>query len=321
MTLFSIPVRGVDQQHKDVSNDDNQAREVDGSQSNETAFVRSALENGAFDNRFGVSLNATNGPTLRLESSNVNDVKQSPNQANPSLSIVYKSIVEFIDSDGNGSYEPGIDTAVNSIDLQTLDYSSPELSRIVSEDGKQGWGLRTHSVNNLFTVSSKTFRETSLVDNVPVAPTASQITVTISHFPFRDPADRLALQTLVTSSTPIVNESVSGRTGVGFTSGTTREVLSWNPTGVVDNALRPVSVVAADQGSTGRVLISFDYPSGALIRQELFFGVSFGTTPLLNANVLIDSALVAIIVFALLVIVGRRRILNARLGRDFQRII
>lgn len=279
------------------------------SQSNGTVFVRSALESGALNNRFGVSLDTTHGPTLRLESSNVNDVKQSPNPANPSLSIVYKSLVEFNES--------GIDAVVKSIDLQTLNYSKPELSRIVSQDGKQGWELKTHSVNNLFTVSTKTFPETSIVDDTSIGPTVSEITVTISQFPFHDPTDRLALQTLVTSRTPIVNESVSGRSGVGLTSGTTQEVLSWNPTGFVDTTLRPVGVVATNQGSTGKVLITFDYPSGAVIRQELFFGVSFGTTPLLNTSFLIDYAVVAALVFGLLVIVGRRRILNARLGHDF----
>jgi hypothetical protein len=317
MTLFSIAVHAVDQDQRleHGANDDAQHREVDGVQSNETGFIHSTLQSGVFDNKFAVSLDTTDGPSLRLESSNVNDVRDSPNQANPSISIVYKNLVEFKDNDGNGSYEPGIDTAIQSINLEELNYSKPALSRMVSQDGKQGWELKTHSINNLFTVSTKTFSETRIVDGTQVAPTTSEITVTINQFPFRDNASRLALQTLVASGTPIVQESVSGRAGLGLGSGTTREFLSWNPTISVNT--RTVSVVSTSSSSTNGILVNLAYPNGNTIVQELFFGVSFGQTPLLNTSVLIGSGIIAVVMFGLLIIVGRRRILGARLGYDF----
>ncbi len=262
-------------------------------------------------------LSSTNGITLHLESSNVNDVRQVENQANPSVRIAYTSLIEFKDNNGNEGFDPNTDTIVQSFNLETQEYAKPEIRSLLSQDGTQGWELRSHTVDNMFTVATEVFRQTALVNGTVIPPTATKITIMVNNFPFRgpkDPTDRLALQTVLISRIPVQEETVPSRTGLSVRSGTTREFVSWSPTSTVDG--RQVPVKSSTKTTDDTVNISLAYARGTSIIHELTLGVIFGLTPLLTSSVLVASAATAFAVFGLLFIAGRRQLSKALLGRD-----
>lgn len=138
--------------------------------------------------------------------------------------------------------------------------------------------------------------------------------MTINASRLSGPADHLALQTLVMSSSPLENSPITTGSSLSAKSGTTQEYFSWNSTSSVDN--RRVTVNASTQQASGYVTVNLAYSTGGLISHNMLVGVVFGTTPLLTTNVLIGSSIAALLLFGLLLVAGRREYSRAYLGRN-----
>jgi hypothetical protein len=291
----------------------NQARDDTLAQSNDTVFIHSTVQNRTVENTYGLLFRSTSGISLHMESSSVNDVRQIENPANPSLNIVYESLVEFNDTDGNGAFDPGQDTVVRSVNLATESYASPQVREVMSKDGGQGWQLVSHTLDGVFTVSTETFETPSRVDGTSIPPTATRVVVTVNASRLIGSSDHIALQTVVMSSSLFDNPTASG-TSITAKSGATQEYFSWNPTGSVDE--HPAQVAASTQQKSGYVILNLAYPRGGVVSHNMIVGVVFGTTPLLTTTVLIGASIAALFLFGLLFAAGRREYARAYLRRN-----
>ena len=316
--LFLITtVHGSDDQ-SGQENVNNQTRDDTVVQSNETAFVHSTVQQKGIENTYGLLLTSNNrtGVALHMESSDINDIHPVANPANPSIRITYKNLIEYSDTNGNGAYDPGQDTAIQSINLETKSYARPEIEPVVSQDGRQGYELISHTVENLFTVSTQVFPQTAQLDNTPVPPTVTTISISIntSQIQLNNTSTGLALETNVVSNQPFDGMTTPSSGSLSLKSGTTTEYFSWNPTSTVDN--HPVKVKLAAQQACNNATISLSYPKGLIISHNMVLGVIFGTTPLLTTSLLIGASIAALVLFGLLFASGKRQYSRAYLGRS-----
>jgi hypothetical protein len=240
-----------------------------------------------------------------MESSDINDIHPIANPANPSIRITYKSLIEYNDT--------GI---VQSINLETKSYARPEIEPVVSQDGRQGYELISHTVDNLFTVSTQVFPQTARLDNTSVPPTVTSISISIntSQIQLRSSSTGIALETTVISNQPFDSMSTPSSGSLSLKSGTTTEYFSWNPTSAVDNQSVPVRLTA--QQASNNATISLSYPKGLIISHNMVLGVIFGTTPLLTTSLIIGASIAALVLFGLLFASGKKQYSRAYLGRS-----
>jgi hypothetical protein len=310
--FFVISAHALDDQNSEA-NVNNQARDDTLAQSNETVFIHSTVQNRSIENTYGLLFSTSSGISLHMESSSVNDVRQIENPANPSLNIVYESLVEFNDTNGNGAFDPGQDTVVRSVNLATETYAIPQIREVVSKDGGQGWQLVSRTLDGVFTVSTETFETTAQIDGATIPPTATRVVVTVNASRLNSSSDHIALQTVVMSSSPFDTLTASG-SSLTARSGSTQEYFSWNPTSAVDNLQAPVTGLTRQ--TNGYVTVNLAYPRGGIVTHDMFIGVIFGTTPLLTTTLLIGSSIAALLLFGILFVAGKREYSRAYLRRN-----
>ncbi len=135
-------VQGTSEQEHD------QERRLSIDTSPTVVMIRSEVEDGTVENHFGLLVatqrerddHVIDGLVIHVAFSHETEVGDVENEAFLYMRIAYLALTEFVDSNGNGALDTGVDNVIRHFRLNTT-YAPLVFSEIVSEDGKQGWRI------------------------------------------------------------------------------------------------------------------------------------------------------------------------------------
>ena len=325
LALLALPLASVayaDEELERNQTDERLHREVDIFRSPDGTMIviRSEVENGTVENHFGLLVatqrerddHVRDGLVIHVAFSHETEVGDVENEAFLYMRIAYLALTEFVDANGNGALDTGVDNVIRQFPLNTT-YAPLEYATIVSDDGKQGWQIvaRTAFVDGgTFEVTAEMFPQYAVVDGTIVPPTATKITTVINNFPFTnpgDPNDRVALRVLAISKTVIEHETPTTEEKIRVRSATAEGFFTWAPTAQVDGVTVNVES-SLTRLERPRWIINLAYPQGSTIVHDPILGFSFGSTPILTSRLLIGAAIAATAMFGVLVYLGRRQL-------------
>lgn len=320
LALLALPLASVAYAHEEgPGHDDATEREVSINVSPTMILIRSEVENGTVENHFGLLVatqrerddHVIDGLVIHVAFSHETEVGDIENEAFLHMRIAYLALTEFVDTNGNGALDTGVDSVIRHFPLNTT-YAPLVFSEIVSQDGKQGWRITARTVfadGGTFEVTADMFPQYALVDGTIVPPTATKITTIINNFPFSNSESRVALRVLAISKTVIEHETPTTEERIRVRSATAEGFFTWAPTAQVNGVIANVES-SLTRLERPRWIINLAYPQGSTIVHDPILGFDFGETPLLTSRLLIGAAVAAIGVFGLLVFLGRRQLVR-----------
>jgi len=107
--------------------------------------------------------------------------------------ILFHEIIEYIDSNSNGIYEPEIDQKINNFSLNDFKPAIHETSDI--SNGTSLHYIKIQTINDTFTAHIYFVEEFTIVERSLITPTQAKIDIEISNFDFTNESSRLALYT------------------------------------------------------------------------------------------------------------------------------
>ena len=272
-------------------------------------IIRSDVEQGNVENHFALLFNTAHGIVIYVAFSHENEVGNNESEAALHLRIAYIALTEFKDNNGNGGLDTN-DTIIQTVSLQNLTYTQPSWKMITSQDGKPGYELASNATAHdgaFFGVVADIFQQYARVGNSLVPPTATKITTTIQHFPYKQTSGtKLALSVRATSAFRLEDETANSEQTIGVRSATANGFYSWTPNAMVDG--QSVPVVSTTERVQHKWLINLSYPQGQRIVHDPLLGFSFGATPIVTRTLLIGMAVASVSIFGLLVYTGRRQL-------------
>lgn len=254
--------------------------------------VQSSFENGTMENQYDMQFSTTGGIQLKLGfSSEINSTEFELD-----VKVLFKSLVEYIDQNKDGVLSNG--EAVQTIDLTTGQYATPTVTETTSADGKSGYRLESHILNENFTfqIIAVVFPTQAVVDGGAVKPSEAKVTIVVKDFPYQQNGS-LALLIKAVSETEIEQEDHESEGEIEVNTQTAQGYFSWAKEAMVDGISSQVnsSVTATDEGK----LITLNYANGKEIVHDpkLGFNLLAAVPNLPWLYVAAGAALVTVAVF------------------------
>eukprot|EP00735_Rhodelphis_limneticus_P009126 TRINITY_DN2553_c0_g1::TRINITY_DN2553_c0_g1_i1::g.19400::m.19400 TRINITY_DN2553_c0_g1::TRINITY_DN2553_c0_g1_i1::g.19400 ORF type:complete len:1256 (-),score=423.56,NCU-G1/PF15065.1/4.5e-06,NCU-G1/PF15065.1/9.9e-10,CPW_WPC/PF09717.5/1.3e+02,CPW_WPC/PF09717.5/10,Hydrophobin_2/PF06766.6/5,Hydrophobin_2/PF06766.6/99 TRINITY_DN2553_c0_g1_i1:301-4038(-) len=136
------------------------------------------------------SADAQLGGNLRELSANINLDAEAF-----AMAMVFRSIIEFSDVDGDGAFTEGVDVQVSSYDLATAQWYEMTDYTFVLED-KTVYAFNASTRDNVFAISYMTStRPLAAVSGTVLTPNSTKVDITITNYPYQGTASKLALMT------------------------------------------------------------------------------------------------------------------------------
>lgn len=212
-------------------------------------------------------LNATVDP-------NVDYVNKSADWVSGLLSARY--LVEYTDNNSDGMYNPGNDTALQTVNLSTLTWTLGEAS--ITQGSTSGYNI-TLSANykgaTIEIIAQLYNTGVTLSNGIPVSPSEVKVDFIFNSFPWTTNTSRLALISAF--------GGISGSVQVTRTDNETDAIayknafayFTWGSTATVDG--KTVNVVAYQNDTNALHLVELNYPQGASIVHDPIIGVGSGS--------------------------------------------
>ena len=324
LALLALPMASVAYAHEEApEHDDATERDVRIDASPTAIMIRSEVENGTVENHFGLLVatqrerddHVRDGLVIHVAFSHETEVGDVENEAFLYMRIAYLALTEFVDTNGNGALDTGVDNVIKHVPLNTT-YAPLQYSAVVSEDGKQGWRIVARTENGLFEVTAEMFPQYAVVDGTIVPPTATKITTVINNFPFNRTDSRVALRVMAISKTVIEHETPTTEERIRVRSATAEGFFTWAPTAQVNGGTVNVES-SLTRLERPRWIINLAYDRGSSIVHDPILGFSFGSTPILTSRLLIGAAIAATAMFGVLVYLGRRQLAGVFTPKPF----
>ena len=273
-------------------------------------LVRNNIRQGSINSHFGLWFSTAHGIVLREEFSRNSEIGTNESEANFHLMVAYVSLVEFKDANGNGAFDNGTDTLVQTVSLRNLAYTPPMYVPITSQDGKKGISIAANSTasatNFIFGVKADLFGQYAVIDGKVIAPTESKITTYILNFPFKDSTDKVALQVVAVSAYNIEHETSASENIIRVRSSTAQGFYTWTTTATVKG--QTVSVAPGYETVKNHAVINLAYPSGTSIIHDPILGIDFSLPSFVDSSLLVMVAIAGVAVAGVLLYAGRREI-------------
>jgi hypothetical protein len=247
------------------------------------AKVESEIETEDMENEIEIEFMAEEGVSIELKYKNETETDEEEIEAELELKVQFLNIVEYFDNDTSGNLTDG-DTRVQTLDLEELRYSRPEVTTVTSVDGETGY--RFELIGTLddfeFNITAVFFSSYALVDNTLVGPTETKITINITNFPFNDTTgtSALALQVKATSEMEIEKETETTESEVKVKSQKAEGYFSWENWAIVDGVNRAVNHSLTKTSDS--TLINLCYPGASKIVHDPKLGVWAELPPVLT---------------------------------------
>ncbi|MFX1568452.1 MAG: hypothetical protein ACFFCV_08800 [Promethearchaeota archaeon] len=246
--------------------------------------------------------------------------------------IIFRELIEFVDINQNGIYEPEIDQKIQEVPLNEFRSAIYESSNI-SNNTKLHY-IQIQTENEIFIIHIYFAEEFALVEQSLVTPTQAKIDIEISHFIFINESSNLALDIELEyegnyeekEETEDEKEGFAeDEEGVATTINDFTGFFTWKRNATIDGISKQIHVseVKIDKFNEHEQSLYINYPKGEIIYHDPKIGIENilislkGPSSLIPLIILI-SVIGAVSVSAAYAInyYGKHKITDAKLERD-----
>jgi hypothetical protein len=249
--------------------------------------IRSQYRGNNTNEAFEIFFTIDHGPAFEL--SYFPTLNSSNGQHQFSLSIA--QLIEYNDLNKNGLYDK-TDSIVSSFNLSTVPFANMTYSNMTTNDGKIFTSVETHTLDNLFSITSYVVSEKISLFNTTVTQKEIKIDFTITDYPFVNQTSQLALITNVQTpffvsaeqETPDEKQGLAlQESGLNISSANHSGFFTWANEVTVDNETHPIQVTVVsetkqtfsedNQETATQTQVIFSYPRGEIIVHDPKVGV------------------------------------------------
>ncbi|MFX0028722.1 MAG: hypothetical protein ACFE8B_05905 [Candidatus Hermodarchaeota archaeon] len=234
------------------------------------------------------------------------------------FSATFRELIEFVDQNGNGIYEPSIDTTIQEVELNSfhpVEYSTSN----ISGDTTLHY-LFINSTDGIFAAHVFVVEEFTIVNETLITPTTAKIDIEINNFNYIDLNSQLALYVKLESEAEYETDEktedesngyASHESGVIVKNNTNIGYFTWAENATVDGVSKEIlsSNIEVDDDDEFEQKFYLNYPRGNHIYHDPKIGISTLTSTSQMFPILIVGSIIGVIaiVGVLLVIIRKRK--------------
>ncbi|MFW9879308.1 MAG: hypothetical protein ACFFG0_40030 [Candidatus Thorarchaeota archaeon] len=198
------------------------------------------------------------------------------------FNISFNELIEFVDMDMDGIYNPEIDQNIQNFSLS--DFSLVLYENSTYPSGSVLHHIRLQTENETVTIDMYYAEEFILLENSLLLPTQTKIDIRIANFTYLNSSSQIALYSSLHSETFFVgqqdtedekNSYAENEEGVITTVEGYNGFLTWKSNITVDDISKRIQIseIMSDIYNENSQKIYFNYPRGALIEHNYKIGV------------------------------------------------
>ncbi len=196
--------------------------------------------------------------------------------------IVFRELIEFIDDDFNGIFDPEVDEKIQNYTLK--DFSPISYEKTVIQGTNFLHHLRIQTVSNNFTLNLYFAEEFTIVENSLITPTQAKIDIEILNFNYLNDSSQIALYTSLNSETNFQRHNDTEDEEIGYATNEQSIATiqndytgfySWNKSGIIDDDSQNMlvsDILPDDISETGKK-VYLNYPRGVIIFHSSKIGI------------------------------------------------
>jgi len=228
--------------------------------------------------------------------------------------IAFPTIVEFVDVDFNGIYNPEVDKNIQNFSVREFSPAIYEKTNI--SKGSDLHHLQIQTINNTFTVHIYFCEEFELINNSLITPVQAKIDIEISNFTYLNGSSLLALYTRLKSDTEFLeveetedetNKYAVNEGGIITSVEEHTGYLTWRENALIDNSSKEIFIsdIMEDLNGDPAEKIYMNYQQGENIYHSFKIGIeglllSIKPSPIpITVLVLVISALSVIAAYSI----------------------
>ncbi len=196
--------------------------------------------------------------------------------------ITFRELIEFIDNDFNGLYDPEVDQSIQNYTLN--DFLPIYYEKVVIQDESFLHHLRIQTVSSNFTLNVYFAEEFTIVENSLISPTQAKIDIEIENFNYLNDSSQIALYTSLDSEADFQRHNdtedeekgyAKAELGIATVVNEYTGFYSWNESGIVDEASQNILVsgILPDDIIENGNKVYLNYPRGVIIYHSSKIGI------------------------------------------------
>ncbi|MFX1413054.1 MAG: hypothetical protein ACFFA2_04370 [Promethearchaeota archaeon] len=270
-----------DDDHVDDDFEELNLRDTDITLSSNEIEVQSLLRQGTKRDEIELRVRY-NSEGIRFEVSYESEyTSESEAEFEIEFSVIIRKLIEFVDINGNGIFDPTIDNNIQEIELDSFDPAQYQEEVITAQTSVHHFII--NSSDNIFTMHLYIPEEFVIRDDALMIPTKPKIDFDI-NFPFNNTLSKLALYISLESETNYdeIEETEDEEFGYAFNEKAVSTlnnsfigIFSWNQNVLVDGLLKAVNAtnLGMDDYDNDYQKIYLIYPHGADISHDPKIGL------------------------------------------------
>ncbi len=246
--------------------------------------------------------------------------------------ISFRELIEFVDINEDGIYEPEIDQKIQNISLNEFNPVVYENMNI-SGDTKLHY-IKVQTENEIFTAHIYFVEEFAIVEQSLITPTQAKIDIEISHFTFLNESSKLALDLQLEYEGHYEQEKetedekegyAENEEGVITTINDFTGFFTWKNNARIDGISKPIQVseLMIDKHNEFEQFLYINYPLGEVIYHDPKIGIEDLLIPLKGPSPLIPIIILVSVIGAVSISAayavnyyGKHKVTDVKLERD-----
>ena len=243
---------GIDDDYEDENE-----REVKVEYSDNEIQIESQLKTGDTKDEFQIKVEAGDDLGIKLEYESETTIDAVETELELEFKVVFKSLIEFVDIDGNGIYNTDNDTEIQEYKIE--DFNPIEYTPILQPDNSTLHYLNISTVDNVFTAHLFVAGEFMDFNSTILTPTEVKIDIEITNFPYLNDSSQLAVYTKLETSTEMEEDDETEDEEMGYVEsegGVVTEMngfmadFTWAETALIDGTVMDVLTTPIDTDDT-----------------------------------------------------------------------
>lgn len=250
--------------------------------------------------------------------SEVTSENDSESEFEIEFSVLIRKLIEFVDQNSNGIYEPSIDTMIQEVELNSFQPGVYSTSTISNDTTLHYFLINT--TDGVFAAHLFLVEEFTIVNETLITPTALKIDIEIDDFNYLDLNSQLALYVKLGSDSEYESDEKTEDEEEGYASdesgvitGNSSHVgfFTWEENATIDGVSKQVlsSMIEVDDEDESEQKLYLNYPRGNHIYHDPKVGIFALTTSQsqLLPIVIIGSILGVLATTGIIYIIIRKR--------------
>ena len=218
--------------------------------------------------------------------------------------VIFRKLVEFVDTDNNSIYDPLIDEKIHEFNL--TDFQPVKYTQINITDNTALHYFVINTTNGVFTAHIYFSEEFHIINDTLITPVQSKIDIEISNYPYINSSSQLALYTSLESENEYeeeedtedeIREYATNENGVISEINNFTGIFTWRNNATIDGISKEVLVsnLDIDDYDEDEQKVYITYPRGT----HIYHDPKVGIAGIYKIKPIIDNPLFLIVLIAI----------------------